>query len=615
MRSHRRASVAFIGANTSVQPEPDGTHAVGNTVTADIFSRTLLELSPDAVVSIDHAGRVVEFNPAAERIFGYDRSAVLGRPMAELIIPPKHRAAHYTGLKRYLATGEARILGRALELEAMHANGMTVPVQVSIVRVPLSDPPVFISFLRDLTPQRRAAARQQILADAGAILGASLDHEETLTNLSRVLIPALADWYAVDIREPRSGEVRRIHVDHRDPSKLAMAHLMARKYPSTSEDQGVRAVLRTGKTEWLREIPDDVIDRAAQNPEHRGMLRSLGLRSYIIVPLSVRGTVYGAMTLVTAETGRLYEEEDVALAEELGKRAGQAVENARLFRELDHHRGQLEAQQSELEAQTAELEETAQALGDANAKLERSVEALEARTREADEANKAKADFLAAMSHELRTPLNAVLGYVELLTMGLKGPVTAEQSEALERVRRSGQHLLGLINDVLNFAKLEAGHIDYHITPVPVAEVLVAAAEILVPQVAAKDIRYRERNKCPGAVVFADQEKLVQILINLLGNAVRHTPAGGEITISCERDGPAIRIRVSDTGSGIPANKLDAIFEPFVQIQGLHDTQRQGTGLGLSISRDLARAMHGDVTVESELGGGATFTVLLPAGD
>ena len=335
------------------------------------------------------------------------------------------------------------------------------------------------------------------------------------------MIPALADWYSVDIREPRSGEVRRIHVDHRDPSKVAMAQLLARKYPDTRHDQGVHAVLRSGKTEWLREIPEEMIERAAQNPEHLAMLQRLGLRSYVLVPLSVRGTIYGALTLVTAESGRLYNEEDVALAEELGKRAGQAVENARLFREIDNQRKQLEEQQAELEAQTAELEETAQALSQTNAQLELSVDALRDRTREADEANKAKSDFLAAMSHELRTPLNAILGYVDLLT----------------------------------------------------------------------------------------------ILINLLGNAVRYTPEGGEITISCDRDRRTIRMRVCDTGSGIPAHKLEAIFEPFVQVESARDAQRQGTGLGLSISRDLARAMQGDVTVESELGRGTTFSVRRPAAD
>lgn len=140
-----------------------------------------------------------------------------------------------------------------------------------------------------------------------------------------------------------------------------------------------------------------------------------------------------------------------------------------------------------------------------------------------------------------------------------------------------------------------------------------SSAEVLTPQLSSKQLEYRERNNCPGGAVCADRDKLAQILINLLGNAVRHTPAGGTITISCERAARQIYISVSDTGIGIPADKLDVIFEPFVQVAGRYEGERQGTGLGLSISRDLARAMHGDVTVESELGKGSTFTVRLPA--
>lgn len=573
-------------------------------------------------MSIDHEGRITEFNPAAERLFGYRRDDVMGRPMAELIIPPHLRAAHYAGLRRYLQTGEGRLLGRPLELEAMHADGTLIPVELAIVRIPLPGLPRFTSYVRDLRPQRRAAARQKILVDASEILNSSLDYEETLANLSRALIPAFADWYSVDIRDPETGEVRRIHVDHRDKSKVAMAKVMARRYPSRGEDRGVPAVLRSGRTEWLREIPDQLLEQVAQSPEHLDMLRRLGLRSYILVPLSSRGRVYGALGLVTAESGRLYDDEDRALAEELGQRAGQAIENARLFREIDHQRQLLQDQQTELEAQAAEVEETSQALGETNARLENIVAELRERTSEAlrardeaDEANKAKSAFLAAMSHELRTPLNAIVGYADLMTMGIHGAVTAAQTDSLERMKRSAQHLLMLINDILNFARLEAGRINYRIRSVPVPDVLKTAREIVAPQVGAKGLRYRERDDCPGAAIRADREKLVQILINLIGNAVRHTAAGGEIVVACRRDRESVSISVHDSGTGIPADKLEAIFEPFVQVESTYEGERQGTGLGLSISRDLARAMDGDITVESQVGKGSTFTVRLRAAE
>jgi PAS domain S-box-containing protein len=589
---------------------------------AEILSATIVELALDSIISIDHEGRIVEFNPAAERTFGYKREEVMGRQMAELIIPPHLRAAHYAGLRRYLTTGEAHVLGRRLELEGQRADGSLIPVELAIVRIPLPGPPVFTSYIRDLTAQRKFTARQRLLLDASAVMASSLEYEQTLRNISRVVIPAMADWYFVEVNDPVTGGTRRIHVDHRDPAKVALAKTLAERYPNTREDRGVRAVLRSGKTEWAREIPDAQLEQIAQSAEHLDLLRTLGLRSYIITPLSAHGQVYGALGFITAESGRRYDEDDVAVAEELGSRAGQAVENARFFRELDQQRELLQEQQTELEAQAAELEEAAQSREAANTALRKANDDLRQRTQEAlraqseaDEANRAKSEFLASMSHELRTPLNAILGYADLLTLGVHGAVNEEQNDRLVRVKRSGQHLLSLINDILNFAKLEAGRVDYKIRTVAVTEVLKAAEEILAPQIGAKQLRYRAQNNCPGGAVCADREKLVQILINLLSNAVRHTGDAGEIALLCDRDGDDIKISVSDTGAGIPTEKLEAIFEPFVQVESAYEGDRHGTGLGLSISRELARAMDGDVTVESKVGVGSTFTVRLPAAD
>lgn len=590
---------------------------------ADVVrNATIVDLALDAIVSIDHEGRIVEFNPAAERMFGYRRAHAMGRAMADLIIPPHLRAAHFAGLRRHLATGESRILGQRLELEAMRADGSLFPVELAIMRMPGDGPPVFTSYLRDLSEQRRSAGRQQLLLDASALLASSLAYEETLRNLSRIVIPAMADWYFVDVRDPVSGGATRIHIDHRDPGKVALATRMARRHPNTSEDRGVAAVLRSGKTEWAREIPEALLRETVQDAEHLEMLRTLGLRSYILAPLTAHGDVYGVLGFITAESARLYDSDDVALAEELGRRAGQAVENARLFHEVRGQREQLREQQSELEAQAAELEETAEALEVANASLlskneelrHRSTEALRARD-EADSANSAKSQFLAAMSHELRTPLNAVLGYADLLTTGVHGEMTAEQIERVSRIKRSGEHLLGVINDILNFARLEAGRIEYHVRPVPVADVLKTAEDILAPQVRARQLRYVVQNDCGDAAVRADSDKLVQILINLLSNAVRYAPPGGQIAVSCRRTVRDISISVRDTGEGIAREKLEAIFEPFVQVARAYEGERHGTGLGLSISRELARAMRGDVTVTSVLGEGSTFTVRLPAAD
>ena len=230
---------------------------------------------------------------------------------------------------------------------------------------------------------------------------------------------------------------------------------------------------------------------------------------------------------------------------------------------------------------------------------------------DAEVANRAKSDFLAMMSHDLRTPLNAIGGYADLISIGALGPVTDEQVKSLARIQLSQRHLLGMINAVLDFSRTETGAIDYEISDMPVGEMLGNCVSLAAPQAREKQIELTFEGCDPQLVARADRPKARQVVINLLGNAVKFTGAGGRITLgaSCSDDGHVL-IRVADTGPGIPPDEIENIFQPFVRVAS--ESAQEGTGLGLAISRKLARGMGGELTVESTLGRGSTFTFVLP---
>ncbi len=234
------------------------------------------------------------------------------------------------------------------------------------------------------------------------------------------------------------------------------------------------------------------------------------------------------------------------------------------------------------------------------------------RLAEAESANAAKAEFLTAMSHELRTPLNAIGGYTELLSLGLGGPVTPEQADYLERIRRSQQHLMGIISDLLNFSRIEAGQLTYDIAPLSLFHVIQSVVPLVEPQAQAKGVTLVVDPTGSECVAMGDRAKVDQILLNLLSNAVKFTKAAGRVTVQCAADEKLASIMVNDTGIGVPPDKQEAIFEPFVQLGRSLSSAHEGTGLGLAISRDLARAMNGDLSVVSKVGSGSTFTLALP---
>jgi PAS domain S-box-containing protein len=507
---------------------------------------------------------------------------------------------------------------RVIEMEYRLRRADGAWRHVSVRAVPVMEPGgrvrEWVGAITDVTERRRTHEARDFLAESSRVLASSLDFATTLRAVARLAVPRLADWCAVDVLS-EDGEVERLAVEHVDPAKVRLATEVEERWPADrNAPQGVHHVLRTGQSEMMSHIPDSLLEGAARDPEHLAAIRALRPRSYVCVPSPTRGRVLGALTLVHAESGRAHDEADLALAEELARRAAVAIDNARLFGETEEARHLLEQQTGELEEAQAEMEM-------AHDELQRAYEELAERTRDAerarqaaDEANAAKSAFLATMSHELRTPLNAIAGYTQLIDMGIHGPVSPAQHEALDKIHRNQTHLLGLINDVLNFAKIEAGQVQYEMSNVPLDAALTAVEALVEPQLHAKGLRYRYRGGDPSVTVCADRERMEQVVLNLLSNAIKFTDEGGEVELSWDVADRTARIHVRDTGRGIPADKLEDIFEPFVQVDPALTRSAEGTGLGLAISRDLARVMKGDLTVRSTEGEGSTFTLTLPLG-
>jgi signal transduction histidine kinase len=519
--------------------------------------RDVIERNADAIVVVDREGRIRFANQVATELFSSSREELVGTPF-----------------------GFPLVAGDTTDLDIVH-GGVARVVEMRVVDSEWEGEDAYLASLRDITERKRAEAaarrlireqaarsvaeaaarRFRLLAHSSAVLAASLDYEVTLVTLARLCTEETADWavvYATDAH----GNVRRLDVAHRDPSRAAAAEALQDLPIPADSPHPVLDVLRTHKPLLVREVDEARLRQIASGTEHLSLLRELGVSSFLMVPLIARERCLGVIALVSADPARRYGEQDLELAKDLALRAALAVDNARLY-------------------------------------------------EQAREANRAKTDLLAVISHDLRTPLNSIMGYAELLSMGLPEPLSPAAHERVERVRGGARHLLYLIDELLSFARLDAGRVELRIQDVDAQQLARDVAGVVEPLAQKRGLQFRLEPPPGPATLRSDPDKLRQVLLNLTGNAIKYTPEG-EVRLRVRARDGQVQLEVEDTGVGIPAEQLPHIFEPFWQATTTQRNEESGTGLGLSVVERLVRLLSGEIEVRSTPGAGSTFTVTLP---
>jgi PAS domain S-box-containing protein len=628
-------------------------------------SREIIETANDIVYTLRLDGTVTTVNPAVERVLGYMPDEAVGLSVDDAFIPPDQLDVAHNALQEKLAGEETSVY----ELEVLAKDGHRVTLEINSRLVAVDGEPVSIhGIARDITARKKADALLRVLAEAARVFASDLDVDARLAAVARLAVPTLADWCVVDVVD--SGpELRRVAVAHTDPAKLAMAEDLQRRYPpEPNSDRGPLHVLQTGQPDIMAEIPDELLVVAARDAEHLELIRAVGLRSYITVPLRARGRVLGTLTFVSAESGRMYGPDDLAVAEALAEPAALVIDNAQLYSS----------------AQAAEERYRKVFTGVADAIF---VADAERRYRDANPAATAllgysrdelltmKVDDLVvagpiwaedefarylAEGHwqgelEMRrkdgvtVPVEALATVVDLptgpvylsavrdvserhrlerlrrdflamVTHDLRTPLAAVKGSA-QLLKRRGEYraaqvdaVLGasgqmqrLIDDLADVVRLEAGYLVLRREPTDLREIVDEAAN--AAHTASKVCRFKVISPPAPVVGEWDRDRLGQVVANLLENTSKYGSGEGEVVVRVEDGGDVVRLAVTDRGPGIAPEHLPRLFDRFYRADA---TGAGGLGLGLYISRMLVEAHGGKIWAESEVGQGSTFTVSLP---
>jgi PAS domain S-box-containing protein len=528
---------------------------------------TALRSIGDAVITTDTQGRVTFLNPMAAELTGWSAEDAEGRSLSEVfVIVDEHTRAPVTNpVEMVLERGA--VVGLANHTLLLRTDGTELAIDDSAAPIKSARGELagVVLVFRDVTAERRERERREFLSRAMLELNASLDYERTLATVARLAVPRIADWCAVDVVE--DGVVRRLAVAHVDRAKVQWVEELQRRYPPDPEaPRGAHRVLQTAQAEMIARISPELLEAAARDAEHLALIRQLELRSYVAVPMTHADKTFGVITLVMAESGREYDDKDLALATALADRAAIAVENARLFRAAEQARS------------------------------------------DAVLANRAKDEFLAILGHELRNPLAPIVTALELMKQG------GDRGHEHERqvIERQVKHVVRLVDDLLDVARIVRGAVALSNERLLVEDVVAKAVELASPLL--EERRHSiELELPPGLTLVGDGVRLIQVLTNLLNNAAKYTEPHGKITVRVESDAATVTFRIRDSGMGIAPDMQSRIFDMFVQAPQAIDRAQGGLGLGLTIVQSLVRLFGGTVSAHSEgPGQGSEFIVNLP---
>ncbi|HEV7920340.1 MAG TPA: ATP-binding protein [Thermoanaerobaculia bacterium] len=524
------------------------------------FRRAIENSMVAGVAVVDASGRQTYVNRAFAAMVGWPEAELVGRTPPFAYWPPEEGENIKAAFEEVIA-GNINPAGYELRFRRRDEQRFDALVLISPFEQP-GRQPGFLASVYDITERKSAERTARFLAEAGEILGRSLDHEDTLRAISALVVPRFADWCFIDLVEADGG-FRRIAVAHPPRAEAeAIARRLRRVYAPKSAPHGVSQTFARGATFLMNDVSEEVLTAVGRDDEHREALLAMGIRCFVSVPMTSRGTTFGVLTFLGTDARTRFEPDDVALAEEVARRAALAVDNARLY-------------------------------------------------GNAQEANRAKDEFLANLSHELRTPMTAILGWAHLLQLGDLEP--EQVSLGLQTIRQSGEAQAKLIDDLLDVSRIVTGKLHLNASSVRLADIAHGAIAAIRPAADAKRHRLEVDIQADDATVLGDASRLQQVFWNLLSNAVKFTPPGGVVRVRLAgRDGENAVLTVEDSGEGIPSEFLPLVFERFRQaatsVRG-----RTGLGLGLAIAKELVEMHGGSIAASSAgRGSGSTFTVTLP---